>query len=577
MSEPSFGEILTCETLRAAAGDKYFARGEEYFEQELVERLHELPGVITARVQGTEKYEVRIALADGRLEFDCTCPLADEGTVCKHCVAVGLAWIDERGASDNYTRELEDVRRHLLELDKQDLVKIVMDEAGESDTLFEKLRLAARRDAPGDFASTFRKTIDRVMRTDGFVNYYSMRGFTRRLEDVIGELSSAIAEHPLECVGVLEYFLAAVEKKLHSVDDSGGYMRPIMERLEELHHAACVKAKPEPKALARRLFDWSLNADWEIFLHAAATHADVLSQEGLAEYRRLAQAEWAKVPRVEPGGKGKFSDGAFRITAIMETLAEVSGDVDEMAEIIKRDLSSGYGFLRVAQVYQKAGRREEGLAWAERGLKAYPKSRDGRLSEFAADEYHRLKRHDEAMALSWESYSEHPQLEAYQSLKAHADRAGQWPKWRAKAVELLQAGFEEARRKPQQPWSRPDKSALVEILLSEKDAEAAWKEAKNGGCRPEHWLKLAALRESEHPRDAMLVYRDEIKRLLDNAGYSPDYTAVVRLVRHVRELMNRIGREEEFAAYLNELRTVYKRKRNLMKMLERVKPVAASP
>lgn len=575
MSKPSFGEILTRETLRAAAGDKYFARGEEYFGQELVERLRELPGVITAKVQGTERYEVRIALADGRLEFDCTCPLADDGTVCKHCVAVGLAWINERGASDNYTRELEDVRRHLLELDKQDLVKIVMDEAGESDGLFEKLSLAARRDAPGDFASTFRKAIDRVMRSDGFVDYSSMRGFTRRLEDVIGELSSAISTHPLECVGVLEYFLAAVEKKLHSVDDSNGYMRPIIERLEELHHDSCVKAKPEPKALARRLFDWSLNADWETFLHAAATHADVLGRDGLAEYRRLAQAEWAKVPHVAPGGKG--ADGTFRITAIMETLAEVSGDVDEMAEIIKRDLSSGYSFLKVAKVYQKAGRREEALTWAERGLKAYPKSRDGRLSEFAADEYHRLKRHDEAMALSWASYAEHPQLPAYQSLKAHADRAGQWPKWRAKAVELLQEGFEAARRKPQQPWSRPDKSALVEILLSENDAESAWKEAKNGGCRQEHWLKLAALREGEHPQDALPVYRDEIRRLLDNAGYSPDYTAVVRLVRRVRELMNRIGREAEFAAYLNELRAVYKRKRNLMKLLERVKSVAASP
>ena len=38
--------------------------------------------------------------------------------------------------------------------------------------------------------------------------------------------------------------------------------------------------------------------------------------------------------------------------------------------------------------------------------------------------------------------------------------------------------------------------------------------------------------------------------------------------------MSRLGREKEFAAYLNELRTVYKRKRNFMKLLERVKPAA---
>ena len=54
MGEHSFEELLTREALLAAAGDKYFARGEDYFEQELVERLRVLQGAITAKVQGTE-------------------------------------------------------------------------------------------------------------------------------------------------------------------------------------------------------------------------------------------------------------------------------------------------------------------------------------------------------------------------------------------------------------------------------------------------------------------------------------------------------------------------------------------
>lgn len=364
MSEASFADLLSREALLATASAACFARGEEYFSEGLVERLRELPGVITAKVRGTEVYEVRIATARDRLEFDCTCPLADDGAVCKHCVAVGLAWIAGRGASDMYARELKDVRRHLMDLDKQALVDIVMEEAGESDRLFEKLSLAARRDSSGDFASIFRKAIDRATRSDSFINYYSMRGFSRGLEDVIRELSSAIATHPMECVDVLEYFLTAIKKAMHSLDDSAGYMRPIIERIEELHHASCVRAKPEQKALARRLFDWSLNSEWEIFHRAAATHADVLGKEGLSEYSRLAKAQWAKVPKVEPGGKGQLQDGTFRITSIMKTLAEISGDIDEMAAIMERDLSSAFCFWEIAQVYQKAGRHEQALAWA---------------------------------------------------------------------------------------------------------------------------------------------------------------------------------------------------------------------
>ena len=118
MGESSFDDLISRETLRAAAGDKYFERGEEYFEQELVERLRVLPGVITAKVQGTETYEVRIAAVRGGLDFDCTCPLADDGAVCKHCVAVGLAWIDGRGASDEYARQLDDVRRAFVTQDQ---------------------------------------------------------------------------------------------------------------------------------------------------------------------------------------------------------------------------------------------------------------------------------------------------------------------------------------------------------------------------------------------------------------------------------------------------------------------------
>lgn len=168
-------------------------------------------------------------------------------------------------------------------------------------------------------------------------------------------------------------------------------------------------------------------------------------------------------------------------------------------------------------------------------------------------------------------------LETYQDLKGHAERVGQWPKWRTRAIDHLRERFKEAMRKhANDRWLRPDQSTLVEILLWEKDTEAAWSAAQTGGCHPEYWMKLVALREKDHPLDALQVYRAEIKRLLDNTGSSPDYSGVVRLVRRMRELMSRIGREREFAAYLDEIRTVYKRKRNLMKLLDRVKTAPAA-
>jgi uncharacterized Zn finger protein len=575
MNESGLEKLLTRESLLREAGDKYFARGEQYHEEDLVERLRVLQDVLTAKVLGTETYEVRIAAGKRGLEFDCTCPLADDGTVCKHCVAVGLAWLAARGASGQYAQDLENIRRHLVGLDQESLIDILMKEAHESDRLFQGLSLAARRNAPGDVAGALRKEIDRALRTNRFVDYYSMRSFSRGLGSLVDEIDAAVPKHAAACIELCEYFLSGIERKLHSVDDSDGSMRPIMERLEELHHKACLKAKPEPAALARRLFERSLKSEWDVFSRAAATHGDVMGKEGRAEYRRLAEAEWAKVPRVEPGGKSQRFDGAFRITFIMETLADLAGDPDAMAAVLERDLSSAYSFLRIAEVYEKAGRRDEALSWAERGCKAFTKGTDGRLREFLAKEYQRRKRHDESLALIWSDFQERPGLNGFQELKAYAERAGQWPSWREKAIELVRAGYEAAKKKSaDRRWFHPDLSDLVEIFLWERDPETAWAEAQRGGCRPELWLKLASLREESRPQDALPIYRNEVKRLLDNAGYSPDYAEVVRHVRHVRELMHRLNLQGDFSLYLDQLRTVYKRKRNFMKLLERVKPGA---
>ena len=97
-----------------------------------------------------------------------------------------------------------------------------------------------------------------------------------------------------------------------SVDDSNGYMGDVLARLQDLHHKACKKAKPESEALARRLFEWELRTDYDTFYGAAETYAGVLGKKGLAVYRMLAEEEWAKVPALRPGQDDSLSSQAAR-------------------------------------------------------------------------------------------------------------------------------------------------------------------------------------------------------------------------------------------------------------------------
>jgi len=353
-------------------------------------------------------------------------------------------------------------------------------------------------------------------------------------------------------------------------------LSPILERLQELHHAACLKAKPEPEALAKRLFKWEIESGWDTFYGAAETYADVLGENGLAVYRKLAEKLWDQMPQLGPGDRRSFEGPRFRITSIMEALARASGDIEQLVAVKARDLSSAYRYLDIAETYKQAKQADKALEWAEKGLKAFAeKDPDGRLEDFLADEYHRRRRHDEAMALIWNQFCRRMELGSYQHLKQHAERAKQWPHWREKALSAIRSAIEEQKREsaskskdPWQAWRRPvDHSVLVQIYLWERDIEAAWQEAQAGGCSDALWMKLAGLREKDHPADAVEIYQRQID-LIVNIKKNDAYREAAKLIRKIQKLMARLGREDEFPPYLESVRKTHKPKRNFMAMLK---------
>jgi uncharacterized Zn finger protein len=193
------------------------------------------------------------------------------------------------------------------------------------------------------------------------------------------------------------------------------------------------------------------------------------------------------------------------------------------------------------------------------------------LREFLANEYHRRKRHDEAMALVWAEYAESPTLREYQNLKAHAGKIGTWGQWREKALEYLRrqiaAAINERRKDRWAAYRDADRSELARIFLWERDKEAAWREAKEGGCSNSLWLELAAKRERQHPEDALPIYQRQIEPVLARKN-NDAYKEAVGFVKKIRECMVRLGRENEFVEYSSKLRAAHKAKRNFIKLLD---------
>ena len=581
---------ITKAQLKQLTDAKSWKRGEDYHHNGNVVSLLEDKNIVIGKVQGTRNYTVKLWIEDGQLDGTCDCPMGEAGVFCKHCVAAGLTYIEGQvkparrkgpsrtnDAEDKLVVTTDDVRSYLSEQKTDTLVELIIEQMIEDDGLRRRLMIkAARYRQKGPDVKAMRKLIAEATNTSGFVDYYSAHDFSRGINEAVDSLEELLSEgYAKQVIELAEYALGRVEDALGEMDDSDGYMGDILEHLQEIHHKACVKGKPDPEVLAKRLFEWELATDWDTFYDAAQTYADVLGEKGLAVYRRLAEAEWKKIPQLKSGQTKEDNYGRrFRLTSIMESLAEVNDDVEALVAIKSKDLSTAYRFLEVAQTYKDYGKPDKALEWAERGLSAFPKDTDSRLREFLAVEYHLRNRHSEAMQLMWANFVERPGLDNYKVLKEHANRTKEWLKWREQALKHIRAIIADAgKHKPRSYgyWiNDQDHSILVEILIWEKDIETAWREAKTGGCSDYLWMQLAEAREKDHPADAIDVYRTRVEPIVQRTN-NDAYREAIRLIKKIGGLMKGLGRDREFVEYVSSLKDKHARKKNFMTLLNRLR------
>jgi uncharacterized Zn finger protein len=568
--------------IRRLAGTQFYERGLDYFSYGYVDSLEENAEGLRAVVRGNRDYTVTLTADEGVLDYSCDCPIGSDGLFCKHCVAAALAWLKrdpsaakqpKRGKTKEFT--LADAAKILKSEDPKTLVKMLLDWAKDDDRLRERLILYAARQSPTDTGvAAVRRAFEKAVRVHDFLRYREASGWARGIDDVIDSIEQLLNDgRAAAVIELCEFALQLLSSAIESVDDSDGHFSILSGRLQDIHYTACLEAKPDPVDLAKRLFQWELHSDFDVFYGAGERYADILGAKGMKVYRELAEAEWAKVPaRTAMHARSELGQH-FHITHIMESIARASGKIEELVTVMRRDLSSAYSYLQIAGVYREARQHDNALLWAEKGLQAFPEHTDSRLRAFAAEEYHRRGRHQEGMKLMWAEFAERLFLETYKTLKKHAEKAGTWPEWRERALAEIRARIakakEKARSTARSRWmpSNDDHSVLVEIFLYEHNVEDAWREASVGGCSESLWLSLASKREKEHPEDSVpiyLKYADAGVAAVTNGRYEEPVGLLVKAAA----IMKRLDRCAEFVRHMETLRTRYKIKRNFIKLVE---------
>ncbi len=529
------------------AGVRSYERGVGYVQERRVEPPVERDGRYRAIVRGTVPYVVELWAADDQPRWSCTCPAAEDGSFCKHCVAVALSVLSDSkdsGATQAST-----------------LVGGGTSRAGRASIGNDVLSL-----------DVWQRRIDRAFFSPGgFVSYYEAEDWADGIHLMIDSLENLYdVGHPDAVAGLVEHAFRRADESAGYVDDSGGHLIDVTERLSGLHIWACSKGTVEPVELAARLVELELNSELEGFHRAAAEYADVLGPAGIAEYRRLLEPHWRNV-----GPNAKWSDGSYGVRQAMVGWALATGDPDALIEVHSRGKPGPHDVLDIAVALKDAGRADEAISWAKRCI-AQNRGRPGMtddLRECLSCWLDERGEHAAVVDLFWQAFVAEPSVGRYRRLLDKTPAHD----WLERCVGELRTKLASQPRPPAdwpptahsspptltQPPVPHDATALVEILLFEGLADAAWDAAAEFGCGPTLRLTLARVREQTHPLDAIAVYRAEALEIIGRKRPN-HYRSAVDLMARIRRLADTAAEPQRFTMFLQQVRAEHKRKSRLM-------------
>jgi len=558
--------IFDVDALRRAAGAKVFARGSDYFDDGLVEIFSLGKERVRARVIGSEPYTVDLAYDGDKFEGHCTCPAWRDFGFCKHMVASALAanhLVAGGGAPEG--DGLQDIRIFLDSLDRRQLTQLLLDAAETDTTLLRKLSLiaAAAGLADEDDETLRRKFMHEIMaatRVTGFIAYDEAGDWAAEVEPVVEGLQALVDRGRgavvIELADLLRTRLIAA---LNEMDDAG-CVDALVDRSVAIFHAACRNAKPDPIKLAALLFKREVDGDAG-FDDVIAIYADVLGADGQGEIGRLAAEAWARLKPVK-GNRDDRNDGVRlipgRLFNMLDRQAELAGDIAARIRLRQEILGSQPSYLDLAEFCEKHGRVKVALDWVEEALFLFESDGDERLFRGLAGILERNGATARASEILWLQFAKKPSRGLYQEIVAPLSGEE-----RAQAVDRA---LEILRKTIASPGVFDVPGFILSILIEQKRFDEAWALIATLPHEPREIEALARECEGSHPDKVLAVFRGSVERMIQ-AGGNGNYEDAKKRLSRMRTVAKKCGDEKQHAEFENRLLTVYRAKRNFIKLM----------
>jgi tetratricopeptide (TPR) repeat protein len=400
-----------------------------------------------------------------------------------------------------------------------------------------------------------RRLIDGLRRDRQTHPCHGRREYSQLAREVVAACEALIDGEPASVPALAQRAVDLVTTALMYMDDSSGIVGDDLHALMAVHARACAVAPPDPKRLAAWLEKLRLDGpgwpDFELRDYAAA-----LGEKGHAELARMVE-DRAKTTESDLLGRTPFG-----IRVLREQLAEISGDVDHYIAVLAEDLHAASSYIKIVDALRNVGRAAEAERWARRGLGIGNPIDKGRLRDIYVDLLLERGATDEAFAMRWQVFDQHPIQTHYNDLRRTAERTGDWSGLRDKAIGRLRDAT------TGQPALADH---LIGVFLDEGELAKAWQAAlDHADDLPEsRWHQLLDVRQPTHPQDVIEPWQRLIQQRLDTSTDKYRYSKAIKMLRQLRDAYRASGDASGFGTYLDRLRDRHKRKTSFIAKLDR--------
>ena len=436
-------------------------------------------------------------------------------------------------------REQGDVREIVRGLPVEELREVLLSAVDRHADVERHVRLAAAR-ATGDLAQ-LRREVDGGLRTRRFLGYRESSEWARAAQPIAEELREAAARSPSnDLVLLLQRAIGHVVKVILHADDSNGTIGDLARELLDVHAQVCDAGLADPLKLAAWMVRFSCE-DQDFFEIDPVRYATALGEPGITAYRHAI---------------AQHSDRLFAVRWARERLAVLDGDTQAIINLLGEDLTSAHQFIRVAEAMAELGRDDDVLSWALRGIAETDGWQLGKLYDLACEVHERRAAPLEVLALRREQHERMASSSTYAALRRAAEPLAAWDLERDAARRALRDR---------------DRGGLIDALLADGDADAAWTTALED---PE-WdpglarrVRLAEAREPTRPDEALNWYMLITSQELLETG-RPAYARAVSILKRARRAAQAASQSHSFEGELAALRDRHRRRPTLIAMLDR--------